>query len=221
MKKDLLICIIGLCMLAIPAYADGDETLTPSKCSIENKLVYEPINEVYITFASHIGIAKDAKATITCNGNTMATGVIGSYTYKEEGIATIAFDKIVLPKGKAYKLEIPAGAIYLNGSVVVTERSIWFYYKTETEPIGNPTMTLYREGVPVRTLKAHVGWDWGLGQVYADFGKEMNFEKGVHFSLVLPEGSLSPRFRTDITNEEAKVDFIGGYTKPLESISYV
>lgn len=250
MKNYLLISIIGLCMLSIPAYADGDETLTPRKCSIENKLVYEPINEVYITFASHIGIAKDAKATITCDGKTMATGVIGSYTYKEEGIATIAFDKIVLPKGKSYKLEIPAGAIYLegtptvktgnlkfdftvpekitgaectveNGSVVVTERSIWFYYKTETEPIGNPTMTLYREGVPVRTLKAHVGWDWDLGQVYADFGKEMNFEKGVHFSLVLPEGSLSPRFRTDITNEEARVDFIGGYTKPLESISYV
>ena len=62
MKKHLLICIIGLCMFAIPAYADGNEVLTPTKCSIENKLVYEPINEVYITFASHIGIAKDAKA---------------------------------------------------------------------------------------------------------------------------------------------------------------
>ena len=119
MKKHLLICIIGLCMLAIPNYADGNEVLTPIKCSIENKLVYEPINEVYITFASHIGIAKDAKATITCDGKTMATGVIGSYTYKEEGIATIAFDKIVLPKGKSYKLEIPSGTIFLETTPTV------------------------------------------------------------------------------------------------------
>ena len=50
-------------MFAIPTYADGNEVLTPTKCSIENKLVYEPINEVYITFASHIGIAKDAKVS--------------------------------------------------------------------------------------------------------------------------------------------------------------
>ena len=82
-------------------------------------------------------------------------------------------------------------------------------------------MTLYREGVPVRTFDAHVGWDWNLGQAYADFGMKMNFEKGVNYSLVMPEGSLSPRFRTDITNEETRVDFIGGYTKPIEPITYV
>ena len=43
----------------------------------------------------------------------------------------------------------------------------------------------------------------------------------MHYSLVLPEGSLRPRFRTDITNEEAKVDFVGGYTEPMETINYV
>ena len=45
-------------------------------------------------------------------------------------------------------------------------------------------MTLYREGVPVRIFDAHVGWDWNLGQAYADFGMKMNFEKGIHYSLV-------------------------------------
>lgn len=250
MKKHLFIGIAGLCMSAMSAYANDVETLTPQECSIENKLVYEPINQVQIEFAAHVDISKDAKATITCGDKTMATGVITSDTYMEKGIALVTFDELVLPKGNSYKLEIPAGAIFLksapdvkngdlkfdfevpekiistdcsvkNGSSVETEEHIWFYYGTETEPVGSPTMTLYREGVPVRTLEAHVGWDWNLGQVYADFGMKMNFEKDIRYTLVLPEGSLSPRFRTDITNEETRVDFIGGYTKPIEPITYV
>lgn len=250
MKKQLLIGIVGLCMSAISAYANNVETLTPQECSIDNKLVYEPINVINIKFAGHIDIAEDARAIITCGEKTIATGVFTSEAYRKEGYAVIAFDNLILPKGCSYKLEISEGAIYLqnnptiktenlkfgfevpekitgaecsvkNGSVVMSEKLIYFEYKTETEPIGNPIMTLYREGVPVRTLEAHVGWDWNLGQAYVDFGNGMNFEDGVNFSLVLPEGSLTPRFRTDITNEEARVDFVGGYTEPTEPINYV
>ena len=254
MKKHLFLGFIGLLMFVTPSYANGDETLIPNRCNIENSLVYEPINEVSIAFIGSIAVAKDAKAIITCGNKTMATGAITSYDYhtkdSTEGFAIITFDNIVLPKGKSYKLEIPSGAIYLkenpavktgnlkidfkvpekitgaecsvkNGSYVNSEQMIWFYYRTETEPIGKPTMTLYREGVPVRTFEAHVGWDWNLGQAYVDFGTPINFERDVHYSVVMPEGSLSPRFRTDITNEEARVDFIGGYTEPADSITYV
>lgn len=250
MKKHLLICIIGLCMLAIPTFAEGNEILTPTSCTIENKRVYEPLNVTNIYFAGKITVAEDAKALITCDGKTVATGTIKSDTYQGQGIAVISFDKLILPKGRSYQLEVPSGTISLksnptikaenlkfsftvpskiqgkycsvkDGATVTSERLICFYFETETEPIGEPEMTLYREGLPVRTFKANVGWDWNLGQAYADFGEKMNFEKGVHYSLVLPEGSLKPRFRTDITNEEAKVDFVGGYTEPMETINYV
>ena len=167
----------------------------------------------------------------------MATGVITSDTYMEKGIALVTFEKLVLPKGKSYKLEIPAGAIFLksapdvkngdlkfdfevpekiistdcsvkSGSSVETEEHIWFYYGTETEPVGSPTMTLYREGVPVRTFDAHVGWGLEPGAGICDFGmKDEILRKASNYSLVMPEGSLSPRFRTDITNEETRVDF--------------
>ncbi len=229
MKKHLLICIIGLCMLAIPTFAEGNEILTPTSCTIENKRVYEPLNVTNIYFAGKITVAEDAKALITCDGKTVATGTIKSDTYQEQGIAVISFDKLILPKGRSYQLEVPSGTISLksnptmkaenlkfsftvpskiqgkycsvkDGSTVTSERLICFYFETETEPIGEPEMTLYREGLPVRTFKANVGWDWNLGQAYADFGEKMNFEKGVHYSLVLPEGSLRPRFRTDITH---------------------
>lgn len=254
MKKHLLISLIGLCLAATSVYADGGKVLTPKQCTIGDRPVYNPISEIDFTFAESIGVAADAKAIITCGGETVATGAITERNYhgqySTEGIATITFDKLILPKGKTYSLEIPAGAIYeketptvktenlkvdfevpaniinidctvRNESVVESAHNICFYYNTETEPIGKPTMTLYREGVPVRTFEAHIAWDWDLGQASADFGTKMNFEKGVRYSLVLPAGSLSPRFRTDITNEETRVDFVGGYTEPAASIDYV
>lgn len=88
MKKHLFITFIGLCMSATSAYANGDDTLTPKQCNIENSLVYEPINEVNVTFTGNIGIAEDAKAV---NPKLSATKVreimgktaqkIGSYPY--------------------------------------------------------------------------------------------------------------------------------------------
>ena len=108
MKKHLFLGIVGLCMSAISAYANEVATLVPQECSIENKLVYEPINQVHMEFTAHVDISKDAKATITCGDKTMATGVITSDTYMEKGIALVTFEKLVLPKGKSYKLEIPA-----------------------------------------------------------------------------------------------------------------
>ena len=52
-------------MLAIPTFAEGNEILTPTSCTIENKRVYEPLNVTNIYFAGKITVAEDAKALIT------------------------------------------------------------------------------------------------------------------------------------------------------------
>lgn len=254
MKKQLFISLIGLLFPLISAYANDGVFLMPSECSIENKNVYEPINEIHIRFKEAIDVVKDVQAFIYCGNEKMATGAITSYQYSgktgKESYVIATFNNLILPKGKSYKLEIPADCIYSssnpsvknkelqipftvpayitvdectikNGSTVASTDFIAFHFRTETEPLGSPTMTLYREGIPVRKVEAVVNWDWNIGQAYAKFETVMNFEKGINYSIVLPEGSLSPRFRTDITNEEAKVDFIGGYTKPIEPITYV
>lgn len=166
------------------------------------------------------------------------------------GSATIIFDNICLPKGKSYSLTVPSGVIssednpalvndelrtdfvvpenigkanpnIKSGQTVSSLGSLCFYFKTEIKSVGNPEMTLYREGVPVRNVPIYATWDWGLGQAYAEFGEELKFEKGVLYSLVMPAGSVSALYRSDITNEEERVDFIGGYTKPLPKIDYV
>ena len=136
MKKHLFLGIVGLCMSAISAYANDVETLIPQECSIENKLVYEPINQVHLEFTAHVDIAKDAKATITCGDKTMATGVITSDTYMEKGIALVSFEKLVLPKGKSYKLEIPAGAIFLKSAPDVKNGDLKFDFEVPEKIIS-------------------------------------------------------------------------------------
>lgn len=94
------------------------------------------------------------------------------------------------------------------------------YWSVETEPVGNPCFILYREGVPIRELPAHITWDWNLGQAYAEVSETMNFEQGVRFTLTLPSGSAHAMWRDDIVNEEVTFSFIGGYTEPIQTLTY-
>lgn len=244
MKKLLLCCLVGLSMLLVkPLYAGSTDKLLPVGNSIENRLVYEPIEVVYLDFSVAIAISDGAKATITCDGERMAEGVITMGDARGQRQAAILFDKTILPKGKSYKLEVPAGAIYTQsqptivmdsyvtpftvpeyittrecsiqeGDTVGYTNSISFYYDTETEPLGTPMGTLYREGVPIKSVAVNITWDWDLGQMHAHFEKYVDFEEGVHYTFTLPEGSMTPRFRTDITNAESSVSFIGGAATP-------
>lgn len=230
-------------LLVKPLYAGSTDKLLPVGNSIENRLVYEPIEVVYLDFSVAIAISDGAKATITCDGERMAEGVITMGDARGQRQAAILFDKTILPKGKSYKLEVPAGAIYTRyqptivmdnyvtpftvpeyittrecsiqeGDTVGYTNSISFYYDTETEPLGTPMATLYREGVPIKSVAVSISWDWDLGQMHANFEKYVDFEEGVHYTFTLPEGSMTPRFRTDITNAESSVSFIGGAATP-------
>ena len=158
----------------------------------------------------------------------------------KEGIVTIWFDETLLPLDRDYKFSLNAGAVESENdseakspevevvfnvpadlgehhcdiepnSVVASARSIWVYWGYETDPVGEPEWTLYREDVEVEKYPAHVGWDWDLGQAYVDFGSEMTFDRDVHYSLVLPAGSVSSCYRADIVNREVRIDFVGGY----------
>lgn len=95
------------------------------------------------------------------------------------------------------------------------------YWGIETDAAGEPYFILYREGVAVREFPAYVTWDWDLGQAYPKVEEEMCFEKGVHYSLVLPAGSAHAMYRDDIVNEEVVLNFIGGYEETVPPLNYV
>lgn len=111
--------------------------------------------------------------------------------------------------------DISSASIEPN-QVVESRKSIWVYWGTETEAVGEPEWTLYRNGEVEGTYPAHVGWDWDLGQAYVDFGDKKHFDRDVRYSLVLPAGSVSSCYRADILNREVRIDFVGGYEDPGE-----
>lgn len=95
------------------------------------------------------------------------------------------------------------------------------YWGIETEAVGEPSFILFREGVAVREFPAYITWDWDLGQAYPKIEGNMRFEKGVHYSLVLPAGSAHAMYRDDIVNEEVTLNFIGGYEETVPQLNYV
>lgn len=160
-----------------------------------------------------------------------------------QGTAVITFESpLLLPKGKTYHLVVLEGVIYREGkpditneklevefsvpstlgqatptveegSVIERKDRIGFFFGFETAPVDGAKAILLREGVPVREYDCDVSWDWNLGYAGIDFGENINFENGVRYSIQLPAGSTSALYRTDIVNEEAIVNFIGGYNE--------
>lgn len=59
----------------------------------------------------------------------------------------------------------------------------------------------------------------GMRRPLFETGDKIKFENGVHYSLVLPAGSVCT-FREEIANEEAVLNFVGSYTEPVEQIRY-
>lgn len=47
--------------------------------------------------------------------------------------------------------------------------------------------------------------------LYADLNEKMYFDDGVKYTLTLPAGSVSAKYRDDIVNLETCIDFVGGY----------
>lgn len=169
---------------------------------------------------------------------------------RTQGWVNVLFDKTNLPLGKDYTLVVEPQSIVSEtdpdlttglievpfavpadlgdiwdpdikpGQIVTSLRSIWVYWRFETDPVGEPEWILYRDGEEEGRYPAHVGWDWDLGQAYVDFGEEKKFDKDVEYSLVLPAGSVSSCYRTDIVNREVRIDFTGGYVPQPDPITY-
>ncbi len=182
-------------------------------------------------------------------GRLSASNYVGEK--RTQGTVVVSFDSLlVLPKGHTYRVIIPEGVIFKEndpsvsnkelsvefevpatlgdaepsveeGTVVNNARRIGFYYSTEIAAVGNSELTLFREDIPIKKYASDVSWDWNLGYAGIDFGEPTNFEAGVKYTIKIPEGCVSALHRSDITNEEFSVSFIGGYNEPVRQIQFV
>jgi len=172
----------------------------------------QEVGGVEISTTSILPITGVTAATDLSSNSDGADGVIGGHEYVDLG----------LPSGTLW-------ATYNVGATSPYEKGDYFAWGEvepredficETAPVKGGKAILLREGVPVREYDCDVSWDWNLGYAGIDFGENINFENGVRYSIQLPEGSTSALYRTDIVNEEAIVNFIGGYTEPVKPIQY-
>ncbi len=54
--------------------------------------------------------------------------------------------------------------------------------------------------------------------LYADLDEAMYFDDGVKYTLTLPAGSVSAKYRDDIVNLETSIDFVGGDKSGIENV---
>lgn len=166
------------------------------------------------------------------------------------GTAIIAFEEpLLLPKGETYKLVVAKDLIFnkeepsvsndelsvefevpatlgsakpsvKDGTTIASAERFSFTFNTEISAIEGAKFILERNGKQVRSYSCTATWDWNLGVATMDFGGAINFEKGVEYSIIMPEGCVSSFYRSDITNAETSVNFIGGSAEPFMPIKY-
>lgn len=156
-------------------------------------------------------------------GSTLFPPKGNSYTIViPPGIFSLKSDPTATNEELRYDFTVPAvipkrDATIEENSVIAESDIVSFYFWVETAAVGAPEAILLREGVPVRSYPCDVTWDWDLGQAHVILQPPMHYENGVGYSWVLPAGSVSADLRSDIVNEEFRVNFTGGYTKPIKT----
>ncbi len=253
MKKTIL-AVFSMAALLAPAGAIASG-LVPEQCTVGVRPVYHPLADIGLTFDGEVAVDAGAGATVLSEGSPVASGKLSASNYtgkdRTQGSVVVTFEEpLTLPKGRAYTLVVPEGAIFRpgdhsvyndrisvdfevpeslglatpsveEGSTLCKASRIGFYFAVETAPVEGGEAILYREGAPLKRYPCDVSWDWGLGYAGIDFGQEVCFEDGVEYAITLPEGAVSALHRPDITNGEACVRFKGGYAEPAEQIQYV
>ena len=216
--RDMLFtfdCCVGVSENSIATIYSGKKAVATGVLSVSNYIGEKCAQgTVIVKFATALVLPKGKKYTLV-----VPKGVIF-----KEGDPSVSNDEL------SVKFEVPKniGPVHIDikDGVTIAKTTGYgglpvFFWSMETEPVGEPSFILYREGVPVRKIPAQVRWDWDLGHAYPKVEEEMHFDKGVHYSLVLPAGSVHAMYRDDIVNEEAVFNFVGGYEEQPTPIGYV
>ena len=88
-----------------------------------------------------------------------------------------------------------------------------------TDDVTNEAV-LYRYDCPIMNCKVNAGWDYNFGFIDILFGRYLNFEQDVNYTIVLPQNSVSAKTRSDMKNAEFRKTFIGNCGRTFNKIAY-
>lgn len=248
MKRKLLVSLAGL--IAVSGFGLYAGNLEPMEWSIGGVPFYKRLGEVRASFASHIDVNGGPAYVRHQGGDVVAEGSLAAETFFDNGILVITFQEMpLLPAGFSYELVVPAGSVCAtsdpsvtndelkvefdipdtlpaaipdlqDGAVVTSSQFLSFSFPTEIEAVEGSEVILTRKGVDLLSYPCSASWDWNLGTAGMSLDSPMYFEDGVEYSLRLPAGSVRSIYRPEVTNTEAVMKFMGGYTEPIPPLNY-
>ena len=169
----------------------------------------KPVNSVFILFED-LKLPKDNTYKIE-----VPSRFVHSAINPEKQASNMSFEFAVPDKFSAKEIN--------KGDVLALKQASeqTFYYNNETMPFDDARMILYREGKPIMEfpiLAEDCKLDFDMGKATSRFGRTLNFEKGVNYTIVMPEGALHHPERDDIVNTEETQKILGAYDKTIQPL---
>lgn len=126
--RTFLLALLSLLISAVSSAATSSG-LVPTQCTIGDRPVYGPISSVRFIFDVGVSVTPEAKAYLKNGDETIAEGSLScsNYTGKKrtQGTVSVDFaDELLLPKGEKYRVVIPQGSIFKEGTSDVSNEEI-------------------------------------------------------------------------------------------------
>lgn len=172
-------------------------------------------------------MATSSKLTVSSYGGSSTLGVVFDAPVR---LPKDGSYRLVIPAGKVYDKDAPGdkaglvardfkvpgdfvastGTIY-DGCILESLHNGSFGFGTiETvNAKDDAALYLYKGENVFASCPINAKWDFDAGYMDFDFGKTIELEKDVKYTLLLPEGSVCTRLREDIVNKEMRINIYG------------
>lgn len=180
MKKRKLIGLASILATAtaLNGFASG---LVPEQCTIGDRMVCYPIEDIGFTFDGSIAITENTIATLFSDGQPIETGVLSCSNYigekRTQGTAIITFESpLLLPKGKTYQLVVPEGVIFRESKPDISNDKLEVEFSVPAT-LGPATPTV-EEGAVVER-EDRIGFYFGFETAPVEGGKAILLREGI------------------------------------------
>ena len=206
-----------------------------------------PVKSGSLVFSEPVGVTDNAKVEVRDENGVVATS---SLTADGRKVSYDFGDNCYITAGKPFWLVLVEGSVYQQSAPenVVGEVKKKYYvmdsfvnnYAQEAFPEITPSLSdgrmlfdlmlekkdgarimLYRNDMLVETCDFTINNFSGTSVLCWDFGKVVTLDKGVRYRFVLPAGSVSSAYRSDIQNREISYDVLANSSTSVADLHTV
>lgn len=216
----------------------------------QNKLtVHGLVWLVSLYFNEEVAVHEKVKGYITKDGEVLAETELKNENSTTNRVLMMFKESYKFPIGKNYKAVFPASSVYslsdpsktFDETIVVFDVAKYFYYTRfhggfngdykrlqfyfdlNVKSFDDSKILICREGIPVLEYPVDGNdcfSDFDIGRATCGLDHDLNFEDGIKYTVVLPEGSVHSVERDDIVNAEAQYNIEKSCGRTFAPIEY-